>query len=150
MEFDTRDRLALEQLKHRIQFLVERGAVVELTEKRRGGNVGKTLQQNRYLHVILGYFAKEYGETREYVKTVFFKKEWNPDIFLRTVSDPVLGREVTYLRSTGSLSKEEMTLAIERFRNHASADAGIYIPSAEEHSMVAAMEEAVRHYEQYL
>lgn len=150
MTFDLSDRFQLEKFQCRMQFLRERGALVELTEKKRGTDERRTLQQNRYLHVILGYFGKETGYTRDYVKTVFFKQAWNADIFETKVQDAVLGHEVTFLRSTRDLTKAELQLAIERFRNMSSMEVGIYIPSAEERSLVSAMEDEVRQYEQYL
>lgn len=144
MLYDLGNELSRIQFKRRCNQLYQAGAVVELTEKRT-----RSLSQNSYLHVALTYFAKEYGESLEFVKQQFFKKAWNPDLFIRRRQDRLLG-DVPYLRSSADLSKEEMTLAIERFRNHASSDAGIYIPSADEKDLVALMEDEVRRYERYL
>ena len=54
---------ATKQLKH----LIEKGANIELTEKR-----GKrTLSQNKYLHLILSWWGLGYGYTLEESKQYF-------------------------------------------------------------------------------
>lgn len=95
----------------------------------------RSLSQNNYLHVILAYFASQIGETTEYVKDNYFKQYCNGDIFVRTKNDKILGL-VPFLRSSSSLTTEEMSLAISRFRNFSSLEAGIYIPSSEEHKLL--------------
>lgn len=95
----------------------------------------RTMQQNKYLHLIISFFASEYGETSEYVKEQYFKLAANRALFLVERDDPLAGK-VRYLRSTRDLDTEEMRLAIERFRNWASASAGIYLPSANEQRLL--------------
>jgi len=138
MLYDLSNPLARESFKLKCNMLYSKGVIVELTEKKT-----RTLSQNSYLHVILAYFGQQYGESAEYVKTNLFKRAWNPDLFVRSKVDPILG-EIRYLRSSADLTKEEMTTAIERFRNHASMDAGIYIPSADEKDLVDIMANEVR------
>jgi hypothetical protein len=113
-----------EKFKTRSDFLLEKRKVVELTEK-----TGRSLKQNSYLFLILNIFAMEYGESVEFVKQRFFKELCNPEIFVRAKSDKLLG-EITYLRSSADLSKEEMVTAIDRFKIWASKEAGIFIPDA--------------------
>ena len=113
-----------EKFKTRSDFLLEKRKVVELTEK-----TGRSLKQNSYLFLILNIFAMEYGESVEFVKQRFFKELCNPEIFVRTKSDKLLG-EITYLRSSADLTKDEMITAIDRFKIWASKEAGIFIPDA--------------------
>lgn len=113
-----------EKFKTRSDFLLEKRKVVELTEK-----TGRSLKQNSYLFLILNIFSLEYGEGVEFVKQRFFKELCNPDLFVRTKSDKLLG-EITYLRSSADLSKDEMVTAIDRFKIWASKEAGIFIPDA--------------------
>ena len=113
-----------EKFKTRSDFLLEKRKVVELTEK-----TGRSLKQNSYLFLILNIFSMEYGEGVEFVKQRFFKELCNPDLFVRTKSDKLLG-EITYLRSSADLTKEEMVTAIDRFKIWASKEAGIFIPDA--------------------
>lgn len=77
------------------------------------------------------------GNTAGWVKTQYFKRGANPDLFVRERDDPFLGGRTRYLRSTTELDKEETSLAIERFRDWASQVAGVYLPAPEEREMVA-------------
>ena len=119
--------------------------IVELTEKK----PRRSNQQNAYLHVILGYFAMETGNTLEWVKQQYFKKLVNADIFIREQEDKWLGR-IKVLRSSADLDSAEMTTAIDRFRNWASSEAGVYLPSANEDEMLALMEVEIARHKQYL
>lgn len=119
--------------------------IVELTEKK----PRRSNQQNAYLHVILGYFAMETGNTLEWVKQQYFKKLVNADIFIREQEDKWLGR-MKVLRSSADLDSAEMTTAIDRFRNWSSSEAGIYLPSANEEDMLSLMEVEISRYKQYL
>lgn len=124
----------------RAQMLASRGEIVELKVKRQ-----RSLSQNAYLHVILSYFASIYGETIDFVKRQYFKVLVNPELFIRTKNDNFLG-QVKVLRSSADLTTEELSLAIERFRNWASSQAGIYLPTADEHVLISQMEvEIARH-----
>lgn len=101
----------------------------------------RSMSQNSYLHVCLGYFAACTGDTVEWVKEEYFKKLCNPQIFVRERVDKFLGA-VKYTRSSADLDRAEMTLAIERFRNWSASVAGIYIPAPEEQgALLAAMQE---------
>ena len=113
-----------EKFKTRSEFLLEKRKVVDLTEK-----TGRSGKQNNYLFLILNIFAMEYGESVEFIKERFFKELCNPELFVRTKEDKFLG-EITYLRSSADLTKEEMVTAIDRFKIWASKEAGIFIPDA--------------------
>lgn len=125
--------------------LEKSNGIVELTEKK----PRRSNQQNAYLHVILGYFAMETGNTLEWVKQQYFKKLVNADIFIREQEDKWLGR-MKVLRSSADLDSAEMTTAIDRFRNWSSSEAGIYLPSANEEDMLSLMEVEISRYKQYL
>lgn len=125
--------------------LEKSNGIVELTEKK----PRRSTQQNAYLHVILGYFAMETGNTLEWVKQQYFKKLVNADIFIREQEDKWLGR-MKVLRSSADLDSAEMTTAIDRFRNWSSSEAGIYLPSANEEDMLSLMEIEISRYKQYL
>lgn len=131
MLYDLSNELQKEQFKTRSNILCKKGCIVELTEKK----TKRTNKQNSYLHLILGYFGCETGNTLEYVKREYFKKFVNPEIFIREKNDPYLGI-VKILRSSSDLDTAEMTTAIERFRNWASSEIGIYLPSPEDERML--------------
>jgi intergrase/recombinase len=123
------DDLSRANFKIKVAKMLERNADVELTEKKQ-----RSLKQNSYMHVAIAYFASVTGYDAEYVKREYFKKECNKELFLVDKYDTILKRNTEDYRSSRSLTKEEMTLAIERFRNWAAREAELYIPSAEEYN----------------
>ena len=125
--------------------LLESGAMVELKKK----SPKRSLAQNAYLHLILGYFGSEYGASLDEVKVDFFKRECNRDIFERE-SVNKKGRTVKYLRSSAELTSAEMTTAIERFRNWSASVAGIYLPSPNEEQFLAYCEQEIERNKMYV
>jgi hypothetical protein len=85
----------------------------------------------------------------EEVKVDVFKRTVNKRLFSGTRTNK-RGEQVTYLRSTRELSSEEMTEAIERFRNYSATIAGLYIPSPDEHRAMFAAQQQIDNYKQYL
>jgi hypothetical protein len=144
MLYDLNNPLQCENFRVKAEALAKKGVIVELTEKK----PQRSSAQNRYLHSILAYFGLEVGETAEYVKKHYFKILCNKDIFIREVDDKFLGK-INILRSSADLDTEEMTTAIERYRNWCAAQ-GVYIPSPEEHLMVQQMEIEISRNKQYL
>lgn len=144
MIYDLSTPLGIENFKARSDYLIRKGGVVELTEKSKN----RTIRQNKYLHLILAYFATQTGNTTEWVKQKYFKIHVNPQIFIRTRNDNFVGN-IKYLRSTSELDTAEMTTAIERFRNWSSSEAGIYLPSPEDNNMIIAMEIEVERAKNY-
>lgn len=136
MLYDLSNELQAANFKKRCNALFRRRCVVEMTEKK----PQRTIRQNSYLHAALGYFGLQFGYRLEEVKSWYFKELCNPDLFVRKIQDVITGEERTVLRSTAELDVEQMTLAIERFRNWASETAGVYIPSPDEHRLVEQME----------
>lgn len=105
--------------------------VVELTKKQ----PARTLSQNSYLHVILQYFASQYGCSLDESKLDYYKRGCNRELFERKKFNKQ-GVEVTFMRSSSKLNTAEMALSITRFRNWSSAVAGIYLPSANENEFL--------------
>lgn len=122
-----------------VRKLEEKGAVVELTRKAER----RTLPQNAYLHVLLGYFAGEYGVSLEEAKLDFFKRTCNRELFTAK-SRNRRGRVVERVRSTRDLTTAELSLAIDRFRNWSAKEAGIYLPEAGEHGFLAYAQNEMR------
>ena len=137
MRYDLSNPFDQEQARTRLASLTARGAVVELTEKRQ-----RSLSQNSYLHLILGWFALQVGETAEYVKQKYYKGG-NARLFEREKEALYLHRKEKYMRSTSELTKEEMSESIERFRTWAAKEAGIYLPSADEQDYLRQVENEV-------
>jgi hypothetical protein len=129
----------------RAKKLAESGVIVDLTEKK----PRRSLPQNKYLHVILAYFGAQTGNTLEWVKHQYYKKLVNPDLFIREKEDKYLGR-IKVLRSSADLDTSEFSLSIERFRNWAAQEAGIYIPSADEAILIQQMEIEIERSKEFL
>ena len=125
--------------------LAESGKVIELTEKK----PRRSLPQNKYLHVLLAYFGTQTGNTLEWVKQQYYKKLVNPDLFIREKEDKYLGK-IKVLRSSADLDTSEFSLSVERFRNWASQEAGIYLPSSDEYIIIQQMEIEIEKNKEYL
>lgn len=145
MIYNLSSQLDVLNARTRLEFLIKRGCIVELTEKKQK----RTINQNAYLHLLLGYFASQTGNTLEWVKLQYYKKLCNPDLFIGERDDQFLGR-VRYIRSSSDLRTDEMNLSIERFRNWSAAEAGIYLPDATSEGELAALQVEVERYKTYL
>jgi hypothetical protein len=145
MIYDTSNPLDKANFLLRAKKLAESGKVIELTEKK----PRRSLPQNKYLHVILAYFGAQTGNTLEWVKHQYYKKLVNPDLFIREKEDKYLGR-IKVLRSSADLDTSEFSLSIERFRNWAAQEAGIYIPSADEAILIQQMEIEIERSKEFL
>ena len=127
----------------RIDNLIEKGAVVEMTEK-----AFRSPNQNRYLHLLIGVVAIETGNTLEDAKTYYFKKVVNADLFQVYVTDN-MGNTIDRLRSTAELTKEEMSIAIDRFKRW-GAENGIYMPNPEDIHLLKEIEVEMGRMKSYL
>lgn len=144
MLYDLGNILDRERFKRRCAALLEAGKVVELSDRSR-----RTTRQNSYLHLLLGWFAVETGNTLEYVKREYFKRLVNRDIFVTEKDDRWLGRTEDY-RSTADLSSSELSTAIDRFRDWSSREAGIYLPEANEERFLKAIEVEMSRMKRYI
>jgi hypothetical protein len=145
MTYDLSKDLDRERFKKRTEALLTAQKVVEVKEYR----PKRTSPQNRYLHALLGIVAMTTGNTLEDVKTEYFKKHCNSEIFVTHKTDKMLG-EVEVLRSSADLDTAEMTTAIERFRNWSASEAGIYLPSPDEEAYIAAIEAEMQRHRDWL
>ena len=145
MIYDTSNPLDKANFLLRAKKLAESGKVIEMTEKK----PRRSLPQNRYLHVLLAYFGTQTGNTLEWVKQQYYKKLVNPDLFIREKEDKHLGK-IKVLRSSADLDTSEFSLSIERFRNWASQEACIYLPSADEYIIIQQMEIEIERNKEFL
>jgi hypothetical protein len=144
MLYDLRNPLDRERFKRRCNALYSKQGIVDLSEKTQ-----RSSNQNRYIHLLIGYLAIETGNSLDYAKEIFYKRAANKELFVREKEDEILGK-VEYLRSSADLSKEEMTLSIDRFRNWSSQTAGIYLPAANEQEFLASIEYEMSKYKQWI
>lgn len=128
MWYNLKNPLEIDKFKDRVTELRNKGAVVELTEKR-----ARSLQANKYLHLMLSKFALEYGYTLDEVKTHFYKVTVNPDIYIRERVDKFSGEIYKYVRSSAELTSDEMSKSIEAFREFWLEEGGYRFPSSDEY-----------------
>ena len=145
MIYDLKNPYDIGKFKDRVVELINQRAVVDLTKK----NPNRSLSQNAYLHLILGFFAVEYGCSLDEVKLDFFKRKCNKETFERRVTNKQ-GIEITTLRSSADLDTMEMTTAIERFRNWSVSVAGIYLPSPNEDQFLIYVSQEIERNKAYI
>lgn len=145
MLYNLSNGLDAQNFRLRCDRCIKKGCIVELKERK----PQRTSSQNRYLHTCLGYFGALTGNTLEYVKREYYKILCNPDTFIREVDDKYRGR-IAVLRSSADLDTAELSLTLDRFRDWAAQEAGIYIPTPEEHYLIQQMEIEIERNKRYL
>ena len=143
MLYDLTSEMQRKSFLARIDNLIEKGAVVEMTEK-----AFRSPNQNRYLHLLIGVVAIETGNTLEDAKKWYFKETCNPDLFHVQHRDK-MGNCIDHIRSTAELTKEEMSTAIDRFKRW-GAENGIYMPNPDDVSLLKAIEIEMGRMKSYL
>lgn len=145
MLFNLQNEYDVPKFKAYVNKLFKERAVVEVKKK----NPARTLAQNSYLHLLLGYFGTQYGCSLDEAKLDYYKRTCNRDLFERKAVNK-LGKEVTYLRSSAELTTAEMSLSIDRFRNFASSEAGIYLPSPNEREFLIHIQQEIERHKEFL
>lgn len=143
MQYDLTSDFDRERFAARVETLLQKCAVIELTER-----AFRSPSQNRYLHLLIGVVAMETGNTLEYCKEWYFKRLCNPDIFIIDKKDKFYG-EIMILRSSKDLTKEEMSIAIDRFKRW-GAENGIYMPNPEDIHLLQEIEVEMGRMKAYL
>ena len=108
MIFNLANPYELDKYKEYVNTLFKKKAVVEVKEKKKN----RTLPQNKYLHVLLSYYASFSGESTEDVKYKYYKRECNKDIYIQRKVNK-FGKEVERTRSSSELDTGEMSLSID-------------------------------------
>ena len=145
MIYDLKNEYQIPKFKEYVNKLFKERAVVEVKKKL----PNRTLAQNSYLHLLLGYLGSEYGCSLDEAKIDFYKRTCNRDLFERKTVNKK-GNEVTYLRSSAELTTGEMTLSIDRFRNWSASVAGIYLPAANEHQMLIYAQQEIQRNQEFI
>jgi hypothetical protein len=145
MIFNLNNPHEVEKFKQYVNKLYLKKGIIEVKEKR----ARRSVQQNSYLHLLLGYFGTEYGMSLEQVKIDFFKRICNKDLFERKKQNKK-GNSICFLRSSAELTTDEMSLAITRFRNWSASEADIYLPSAEDFEFLIYAQQCIENNKEYL
>ncbi len=146
MIFNFENEIDCIKANERLQWLISKKKRSEIKELR-----GKrTTPQNAYLHLLINYFALEYGETFEFTKQYVFKELVNPDLFKTMRKNPKNGKERSILRSSADLNTKEMTDAIDRFKNWSVTKTGIRLPDANEQQFLDYIQNEIDKNKQWL
>lgn len=135
MIYDLANELDRVRLEKRFKALLTAQKVVEVKKYK----PKRTSPQNRYLHALLGIVAIQTGNTLADVKTEYFKKHCNAEIFVTRRDDKILG-SVEVLRSSASLDTGEMTTAIDRFVRWYETESGEVLPRPDDEAYIQAIE----------
>lgn len=146
MIFNPNSEIDCHRAIEKVKYFIKEKIEFELTRKK----VPKTYSQLKYAHLIMGWFALEYGETVEYIKLEYFKKLVNKDIFEFDFVNHKTGEVRVGYKSLANVSKTELTLAINRFRDYASKEAGIYLPEPNDLVILRQIEIEINNNKQYL
>ena len=126
-------KLAIDRGRAEKRFVQLMGEAVKIELKKK---VKRSLNQNSYLHVIIGFFALETGYTRVEAKQIY--KECTPQVYEYKKD----GKK--FIRSSAELSTSEMSITINRFRDYSSSEAGVYLPSADEKEFLEECEREIQ------
>ena len=138
MIYNSANDFDIQKAKERFNYLIAKECSFELSEKRKK----RSYKQNSYLHLILSFFGLELGYTLEESKVLY--KRLNKDVYEYQKNN------LTFIKSSSKLDSKEMTVTIDRFRNWASINAGIYLPSPEDTVYLQELEQQVSNNKQYL
>ena len=140
MIYNPKNEIDCKKAIEKLKYFISKGQKFELKAK----YPKRSIAQNNYLHLILTAFSIETGYTVEEVKQDIFKKIVNPDIFyVGEASGPIQEVVIERWKSSASLNTQEMTLAIDRFRNFASIELGIYLPEPNDLALLEQLEEEI-------
>ena len=134
MLYNSNNPMDVQNAITKLKYFIEKKAVFELKQK----HPKRSISQNNYLHLILTWFGLETGYTVDEVKQDIFKKHVNPTLFYEGEFGSMI--KIERWRSTASLNTAEMSLAIDRFRNFASAECSIYLPEPKDLVIIQQME----------
>ena len=146
MIYDLNTDIDRARFERRVVALREKRVLVELSEKK----PRRTHPQNAYLHLLIGEFAMQTGNTLDWVKQEYFKRHCNAELFVRTQTDNLTRKEVEVLRSSRDLDTGEMTTAIDRFKQWAAVECGIDLPDAEDKEWLGYIEREMQHQREWL
>ena len=144
MIYNAEKKIDVQRAIEKIKYFIDKKQMFELKAKRER----RTISQNGYLHLLFGWFALETGYTSDEVKQDIFKKIVNPNTFYEGEFGTLI--KIERWRSTAVLDTAEMTLCIERFRNYASKEAGIYLPEPSDLVIIRQIELEIENNKQYL
>lgn len=128
MKYNLANKIEVERATTYLELLAKRKQVAEVKVVR----PGRSLNQNSYLHLLLGYFGQHFGYTLDEAK-ILYKREVNDGIYVYKKNDRA------FLRSSADLDSAEMTKTIDRFKEF-SKEQGLPLPAAENEEELRSIE----------
>lgn len=107
----------------------------------------RSLNQNAYLHLLIGAFSAHFGFTLTEGKLIYKMLPGNKEIY--HYEKEVSGRTFAFVRSSADLDKPTMTKTIETLREW-SDKMGYPLPSATDTAWLQAIENEIERNERYL
>ena len=144
MIYNTSNRIEADRVRKRLESLIDSGKMVELKVKD-----FRSLNQNNYLHLLLGYVAVETGLSADYVKQVYYKAHLNSDIYEYKTVNNITGEECYFWKSSSDISTSDMSLSVERLRNFASDELELYLPEPNEEEFLKDVAIEIQRHKQY-
>lgn len=126
MKYDLHNAMDKARFTKRVERALSVSGIVEFSELK-----GRTRSQNAWLHLTIAYVASQCGYESEYVKEMYYKRAANAELYVRKREDRRIG-VVEYLRSSSELTKEEMSLSLDRWADWCANVAEIPLPAPTE------------------
>ena len=137
MNYDLSIKEELLSARNRITYLAKKNKKVSIKQI----NDRRSINQNSYLHLLLGYFGSHFGYTLEESKMIY--KRVSSDIYFYTKSG------IKFIRSSADLNKEDMAKTIDRFMS-ISSEAGLDLPPATNKEWLMRIENEIEKNRMYL
>lgn len=137
MKFDLKNTHEEQRASDYLKMLIENKSIVEIKKV----SPRRSLNQNSYLHLLLGAFGQHFGYTLEEAKIIY--KDLNRDIYAYTKKDR------TFWKSSADLTVEEMTTTIDVLRDW-SKRGGYPLPPATDQGWLREIENAIEQSKHYL
>ncbi len=137
MIFNLADSQELAKAREHLNGLARLGKRVEIVRKAEH----RTLNQNSYLHLVLGYFGTQTGYTLEEAKVLY--KRLNSDIYVYEK------KGAKFVRSSADISKEDMAITIDRFIEYSDRQ-GVPLPQADNQAFIDLATNTIEAQRQYL
>lgn len=137
MKYSLKNAAEVERAKEYLATLIEKKSIVEIKKV----SPKRSLNQNNYLHLLLGAFGEHFGYTLEEAKLIY--KELNANIYAYNKKNR------KFWKSSADLSVEEMTKSIDTLREW-SKRGGYPLPAATDKDWLMQIENAIEQSQHYL
>jgi uncharacterized protein (DUF2164 family) len=146
MIYNLEKPIDVQRLVAKVKYYIQKKQPIELKRM----SVKKSIAQNSYFHLIVSWFAFEYGEDFNYVKQEIIKKIVCPEIFKSEFINEKNGECREHWLSFSTLDKDQTTYVIDKFRDYSSKRAGIYLPEPDDLASIQEIEIQLKNNERYL